>query len=161
MRPASPRDAARLLVVRPGQGGAAVLEDRTVRDLPDLLRAGDALVVNDTKVIPASLHGRRIGRGEQEPAIAANLIRRLDGSRWTALVKPGKRLMVGDVVRFGSEGRVCFLEQLDATVEAKGRGWRDHVRFRLSWPGARPGAGRAGRHAAAALYRRAPRRRRA
>jgi S-adenosylmethionine:tRNA ribosyltransferase-isomerase len=120
LRPASPRDAARLLVVRPGEDGGAGLEDRAVRDLPSLLRAGDALVVNDTKVIAASLHGRRIGRGEHEPAIAANLIKRLDGSRWTALVKPGKRLAVGDVVRFGSEGRVCFLEQLDATVEAKG-----------------------------------------
>ena len=134
LRPASPRDAARLLVVRPGQGGAAVLEDRTVRDLPDLLRAGDALVVNDTKVIPASLHGRRIGRGEQEPAIAANLIMRLDGSRWPALVKPGKRLMAGDVVRFGSEGRVCFLEQLDATVEAKGEG--GEVTFAFAFHGA-------------------------
>ena len=93
-----------------------------MRDLPDLLRPGDALVVNDTKVIPASLHGRRIGRGDREPAIAATLIKRLDGSRWNALVKPGKRLAVGDVVRFGSEGRVCFLDQLDATVEAKGEG---------------------------------------
>jgi S-adenosylmethionine:tRNA ribosyltransferase-isomerase len=134
LRPASPRDAARLLVVRPRQGGAAALEDRTVRDLPDLLRAGDALVVNDTKVIPASLHGRRIGRGEQEPAIAANLIRRLDGSRWTALVKPGKRLMAGDVVRFGSEGRVCFLEQLDATVEAKGEGGEITFAFAFHGP---------------------------
>ena len=120
LRPVSPRDAARLLVVRPG--AATELEDRTMRDLPDLLRAGDALVVNDTKVIPAYLHGRRIGRGDREPAIAATLINRLDGSRWNALVKPGKRLAVGDVVRFGSEGRVCFLDQLDATVEAKGEG---------------------------------------
>ena len=93
-----------------------------MRDLPGLLREGDALVVNDSKVIPANLHGRRIGRGDREPAIAATLIKRLDGSRWNALVKPGKRLAVGDVVRFGSEGRVCFLDQLDATVEAKGEG---------------------------------------
>ncbi len=120
LRPVVPRDSARLLVVRPSE--AAALEDRSVRDLPDLLLSGDALVVNDTKVIPASLHGRRIGRGEHEPAIAATLIKRLDGSRWKALAKPGKRLAMGDVVRFGSEGRVCFLEQLDATVEAKGEG---------------------------------------
>ncbi len=120
LRPVSPRDAARLLVVR---GGAATeLEDHTMRDLPGLLREGDALDVNDSKVIPANLHGRRIGRGDREPAIAATLIKRLDGSRWNALVKPGKRLAVGDVVRFGSEGRVCFLDQLDATVEAKGEG---------------------------------------
>jgi S-adenosylmethionine:tRNA ribosyltransferase-isomerase len=122
LRPASPRDSARLLVVRPGESETALLEDRAVRDLPDLLRAGDALVVNDTKVIPASLHGRRIGRGEHEPVIEATLIKRLDGARWNALVRPGKRLAVGDVVRFGSEGRVCFLDQLDATVEAKGEG---------------------------------------
>ncbi len=134
LRPASPRDAARLLVVYPGEGGAAAFDDRTVRELPDLLRAGDALVVNDTKVIAASLHGRRIGRGEHEPAIAANLIRRLDGSRWTALVKPGKRLAVGDVVRFGSEGRVCFLEQLDATIEAKGEGGEITFAFAFHGP---------------------------
>ena len=59
LRPASPRDAARLLVVRPG--GAPELDDRTVRELPELLRPGDQLVVNDTKVITARLRGRRIG----------------------------------------------------------------------------------------------------
>ena len=130
LRPAHPRDAARLLVVRPD----GALEDRTVRDLPQLLRAGDAVVVNDTKVIPASLHGRRIGRGDAEPAIAATLIKRLDGSRWLALVRPAKRLAVGDVVRFGSEGRVCFLDQLDATVEAKGEG--GEVTFAFAFHGA-------------------------
>src|SRR5690348_10228885 len=118
LRPIVPRDAARLLVVRPD--GAPELEDRAVHDLPKLLRRGDALVVNDTKVLPAALHGRRIGRGDREPEIAATLIKRLDGSRWRALVKPAKRLEPGDVVRFGAEGRVCFLEQLDATVEDKG-----------------------------------------
>src|SRR6516162_8499135 len=90
LRPASPRDAARLLVVRAGEPW--VLEDRTIGDLPALLREGDAVVVNDTKVIPAFLHGRRIGRGEHEPAVSANLIKRLDGSRWRALVKPARRL---------------------------------------------------------------------
>ncbi len=120
LRPAAPRNSARLLVAHPD--GTPAFEDRTLRDLPDLLRAGDALVVNDTKVIPASLHGRRIGRGDREPAIAATLIKRLDGSRWLALARPGKRLAVGDIVRFGSEGRVCFLDQLDARVESKGEG---------------------------------------
>src|SRR5580704_1539679 len=120
LRPASPRDAARLLVVRPG--GGVELEDRVVHDLPDLLRPGDQLVVNDTKVIPAQLSGRRIGA--TEPKIEAMLIRRLDGSRWQALVKPARKLKPGDMVRFGEEGQgessVCFLGQLDATVEAKG-----------------------------------------
>jgi S-adenosylmethionine:tRNA ribosyltransferase-isomerase len=118
LRPASPRDSARLLVVRPDAG----LEDRTMADLPALLRRGDAIVVNDTKVFAANLRGRRLGRGDHEPAISATLIRRLDGSRWRALVRPAKRLAVGDIVRFGGEGRVCFLEQLDATVEQKGVG---------------------------------------
>jgi S-adenosylmethionine:tRNA ribosyltransferase-isomerase len=123
LRPAVPRDAAKLLVVRPG--AAVEREDRGIGDLPSLLRSGDALVVNDTKVLPANLHGRRLGRGSEndpEPAIAATLVKRLDGSRWRALVRPAKRLKPGDVVRFGAEGRVCFLEQLDATVEEKGEG---------------------------------------
>jgi S-adenosylmethionine:tRNA ribosyltransferase-isomerase len=132
LRPAIPRDSARLLVVRPG--AAIPLEHRTMRDLPALLREGDALVVNDTKVIAAKLHGRRIGRGTHEPAIAATLTRRLDGSRWNALVKPGKRLAVGDVVRFGSEGRVCFLDQLDAIVEAKGEGGEVTLVFAFHGP---------------------------
>jgi S-adenosylmethionine:tRNA ribosyltransferase-isomerase len=130
LRPASPRDGARLLVGRPGD--RVECEDRIMRDLPDLLRPGDALVVNDTKVFPANLRGRRIGRGEREPAIAATLTKRLDGSRWQVLVKPAKRLAVGDVVRFGGEGRVCFLEQLDATVEAKGEGGEVTLAFAFS-----------------------------
>ena len=136
LRPAAPRDAARLLVVRPGE--AVEREDRTMSDLPSLLRSGDALVVNDTKVLPANLHGRRLGRGgdasDREPAIAATLTKRLDGSRWRALVRPAKRLKPGDVVRFGAEGRVCFLEQLDATVEAKGEG--GEVTFAFAFHGA-------------------------
>jgi|SRR5947209_238244 len=128
LRPARPRDAARLLVVRPD----GALEDRTVRDLADLLRPGDQLVVNDTRVIPASLSGRRIGRGP-ETTIEANLVKRLDGSRWQAFVKPAKRLAVGDTVRFGDEGKVCFLGQLDASVEAKGEG--GEVTFSFSFHG--------------------------
>jgi S-adenosylmethionine:tRNA ribosyltransferase-isomerase len=119
LRPVSPRDAARLLVVRPG--GAPGLEDKSVGDLPDLLNPGDALVVNDTKVIPARLVGRRIGRGT-DARIEATLTERIDGSRWRAFAKPGKKLAPGDVIRFGEEGKVCFLGQLDATVEGKGEG---------------------------------------
>src|ERR1700733_15900039 len=99
LRPAAPRESARLLVVRPA--AAPQFDDRTIRDLPQLLRPGDAVVVNDTKVIPAFLHGRRIGRGEYEPGISANLIKRLDGSRWRALAKPARRLQAGGVVCFG------------------------------------------------------------
>ena len=132
LRPVHPRDAARMLVVRPG--GAPELDDRMVRDLPDLLRAGDQLVVNDTRVIPASLSGRRIGRGGTEPAIEANLIKRLDGSRWQAFVRPARKLVPGDTVRFGDEGRVCFLGQLDAAVEAKGEGGEVTLAFAFHGP---------------------------
>jgi S-adenosylmethionine:tRNA ribosyltransferase-isomerase len=131
LRPSSPRDAARLLVVRPGS--AVEFEDRAIRDLPELLRPGDALVVNDTKVIPAHLHGRRIG-GTVEPRIEATLIKRLDGSRWQALVKPARKLKSGDVVRFGEEGRVCLLGQLDATVEGKGEAGEVTLAFAFAGP---------------------------
>jgi S-adenosylmethionine:tRNA ribosyltransferase-isomerase len=115
LRPAHPRDSARMLVVEPG----ACLHDGVVSDLPNWLKAGDQLVVNDTRVIAAQLTGRRIGR-ETEPKIEATLIKRLDGSRWQALVKPARKLVRGDVVRFGNEGKVCLLGHLDAEVEAKG-----------------------------------------
>ncbi len=115
LRPASPRDSARMLVV-PSDG---MLRDRVVSDLPEWLEPGDQLVVNDTRVISAQLKGRRIGR-DTEPKIEATLIKRLDGSRWQALAKPAKKLAPGDVVRFGNEGRVCLLGHLDAQVESKG-----------------------------------------
>jgi S-adenosylmethionine:tRNA ribosyltransferase-isomerase len=132
LRPVAPRDAARLLVVRPG--APEEFADLGVDDLPGLLRPGDALVVNDSKVIPARLRGRRIGRGALDPAIEATLHQRLDGARWRAFVKPAKRLTAGDVVRFGDEGRVCFLGQLDATVEAKGEGGEVTLAFAFHGP---------------------------
>ena len=115
LRPAHPRDSARMLVVELG----ASLHDSVISELPQWLKAGDQLVVNDTKVISAQLRGRRLSR-ETEPKIEATLIKRLDGSRWQALVKPAKKLARGDVVRFGNEGRVCLLGHLDAEVEDKG-----------------------------------------
>src|SRR3954454_7404167 len=115
LRPASPRDSARMLVVQ----GDGVLRDRSIADLPHWLEPGDQLIVNDTKVISAQLNGRRIGR-ETEPKIDATLIKRLDGSRWQALVKPARKLAPGDRIRFGNEGKVCLLGNLDAEVEAKG-----------------------------------------
>jgi S-adenosylmethionine:tRNA ribosyltransferase-isomerase len=114
LRPAIPRDSARMLVVKGGR-----LDDRVVSDLPSFLEPGDQLVVNDTRVISAQLHGRRIGR-ETEPRIDATLIKRVDGSRWQALVRPAKKLAEGDRIRFGNEGRVCLLGHLDAEVEHKG-----------------------------------------
>jgi S-adenosylmethionine:tRNA ribosyltransferase-isomerase len=114
LRPARPRDSARLLVVEPG----ARLEDRNVGDLPRLLFPGDVLVFNDTKVISAQLHGVR--RREAAAAeVSVTLIERIDDSSWWALAKPGRRMAAGDRIRFGHEGRVCLLGTLEATVEEK------------------------------------------
>jgi len=129
LRPAQPRDAAKLLVVKPGG-----LEDRVVRDLPALLNAGDVLVFNKTKVIPAALTGNRIGRGDATPRIEALLHQRLDGSRWKAFAKPGKRLAVGDRIRFGAEGRICLLGTLDARVEEKSEGGEITLAFDFHGP---------------------------
>src|SRR5258705_13450494 len=116
LRPASPRDSARMLVVQPD----GVLRDRVVAELPQWLEPGDQLVVNDTKVIAAQLKGRRIGR-ETEPKIEATLIKRLDGSRWQVLVKPAKKLAPGDGVGFGNADKVCLLGHLDAQVADHGQ----------------------------------------
>ena len=129
LRPASPRDSARMLVVQPD----GVLRDRVVADLPLWLEPGDQLVVNDTRVISAQLKGRRIGR-ETEPKSEATLIKRIDGSRWQALVKPAKKLSQGDVVRFGNEGKVCLLGHLDAEIAHKGDEGEVTLSFSLHGP---------------------------
>jgi len=126
LEPVSPRDAARLLVVRP----PGTFDDRVVRDLPDLLRPGDAVVLNDTRVIPAALQGERL-RGEGRAHIAFNLHKRIGDSRWRAFARPAKRLAVGDRIRFGNEGRVCLLGHLDATVSAVGEGGEVELSFSL------------------------------
>ncbi len=125
LRPAEPRDSARLLVVRPQAmvpGGAwvapPVLQERAVRDLASLLAPGDALVVNDTKVIAAALAGTR-ERDGHVAQVSFNLIRRVDESRWRAFARPAKRLEVGDRVVFEAEGRVCLAGALSATVTEK------------------------------------------
>jgi S-adenosylmethionine:tRNA ribosyltransferase-isomerase len=118
-----------MLVVQPG----GVLRDRVVADLPQWLEPGDQLVVNDTRVISAQLKGGRIGR-DTEPKIEATLIKRLDGSRWQALVKPAKKLAAGDVIRFGNEGKVCLLGHLDAEVERKGEDGEITLSFSFHGP---------------------------
>jgi S-adenosylmethionine:tRNA ribosyltransferase-isomerase len=119
LRPASPRDSARLLVVRPG--GEPLLEDRIVRALPELLSPGDVLVMNDTRVIPARLRGVRTARdpASADVEIEALLVHRLDAQRWQAMVRPGKRLKAGDRVTFGARASVCLLGELNALVEDK------------------------------------------
>ena len=133
LRPASPRDAARMLVVRPG--GEPRLDDRSVGDLPDLLQPGDALVLNDTKVIPARLHGLR-ARGDATARVEIMLHKREGGERWRAFARPAKRLAVGDRIRFGedSESMACLLASLDADVEEKGEGGEVLLRFAFTGP---------------------------
>ena len=130
LRPVSPRDAARLLLVEPGRP----FQDLAVRDLPGLLRPGDVLLLNDTRVIPARLKGRRL-REDNIVAVEATLHRRLSPSAWTAFMRPGKRLAVGDRVIFGeSSDRACLLGRLEATVKAKGEGGEVSLGFDLSGP---------------------------
>ena len=125
LEPATPRDAARLLVVRDG-----MLEDRVVRDLPALLRSGDALVFNDTRVIRAALSGERL-RGDARAIVSFNLHKRMDEHRWRAFARPAKRLAVGDRIRFGHDGRVCLLGSLDATVSEIGEAGEVELAFSL------------------------------
>jgi S-adenosylmethionine:tRNA ribosyltransferase-isomerase len=130
LRPANPRDSARLLLVEPG----AALQDLRVSDLPGLLRAGDVLVLNDTRVIPARLKGVR-SREESRVAVEATLHRRLSPHAWTAFMRPGKKLAPGDRISFGeTSDRACLLGSLDATVQAKGEGGEITLAFDLSGP---------------------------
>ena len=128
LRPKMPRDAARLLVVTPGQGRA----DRFVRDLPELLRPGDALVLNDTRVIPARLIGERV-RDDSTAHVEATLTRRMDPARWEALARPAKRLAIGDRLHFGAVAdNACLLSGLDATVVDRGEAGQIVLNFDLS-----------------------------
>lgn len=128
LRPAQPRDAARLLEVTPGEA----LQDRQVRDLPDLLRAGDILVLNDTRVIPARLKGVR-WRGENQTVVEATLHRRLGAGAWSAFMRPGKRLAPGDRIVFAPLHADTVLPgPLEAVVQAKGEGGEIDLAFDLS-----------------------------
>jgi S-adenosylmethionine:tRNA ribosyltransferase-isomerase len=132
LRPASPRDSARLLVVEPD--GGARLADHRVSDLAQFLKAGDALVFNDTKVIPAQLEGQRIREGGHELPVSATLHMRAGPERWKAFARPGKRIKVGDRIAFGHTGNACLLGTLNATVESKGEGGEITLLFDLTGP---------------------------
>ena len=108
LRPADPRDSARMLVVAPGQTPC----DLKVSDLPGQLRAGDVLVLNDTRVIPARLSGTRI-RGESRIKTEATLHQRLAPDTWAAFMRPGKRLAPGDDVIFGDSLMARIVEKRD------------------------------------------------
>jgi len=109
LHPAEPRDSARMLVVRPGEA----LVDGHVRDLLTILRAGDVLVVNDTRVLPAELTGTRI-RGELRANVSFNLHKRVDTNTWRAFARPAKKLHLLDRLELGDNGSIT------ATVTGKG-----------------------------------------
>ena len=123
LHPAEPRDAARMLVVlRDG-----TVADRQVTDLLQILRAGDVLVVNDTKVIPARLSGTRL-RGDSRRQVSFNLHRRIDGNSWLAFSRPAKHLQLLDVLELGRD----VGGPLDAIIAGKGENGEVTLAFALS-----------------------------
>lgn len=99
LRPAEPREAARLLAVTPGE--SAEFADHAIATLPRLLKRGDVLVFNDTRVLPAQLEGRRVGRGGTIARIGITLHKRATEMEWQAFARPAKRLAAGDLLSFG------------------------------------------------------------
>jgi S-adenosylmethionine:tRNA ribosyltransferase-isomerase len=124
LRPARPRDSARLLHV----GRDGTLEDRIVRELPELLRPGDVLVVNDARVTPAALKGLRPPRDVLSDGVRveANLLKRAAPDAWTAFARPGRRLRAGDLIVFGDD--------LRAEVAGKGDGAEITLKFDRAGP---------------------------
>ncbi len=122
LRPMVPRDAARMLVVDPK--AERPFEDRTVRDLPDMLRQGDLLVVNDTRVIPARLEGLR-RRGDIGAKIEILLHQREAENVWRAFARPAKKLRAGD--------RIIFTKQDQKALEAEILGAHSEGEVRLAF----------------------------
>lgn len=111
LHPVEPRDSARLLVVDPEVG----LSDRHIPDLLWLLKPGDVLVVNDTRVLPAELRGTRV-RGDNRATVSFNLHKRVDSHTWRAFARPAKRLALLDQLELGN-GQA---DALTARVAGKG-----------------------------------------
>lgn len=125
--PPANRDGGRLLHV--GAGGA--LADHMVRELPEFFEAGDVLVINDSRVLPAALDGLR-WRGALSAAMHLNLHKRVSDHEWMAFAKPAKRLKAGDQLIFGDENNACEMGRLEGqVVEARGGG-EVKVAFSLS-----------------------------
>ncbi|MCP4315581.1 MAG: tRNA preQ1(34) S-adenosylmethionine ribosyltransferase-isomerase QueA [Hyphomicrobiales bacterium] len=131
LRPADPRHSAKLLVVDPDDG----LQDATVLELDKFLRQGDALVLNDTRVIPAQLEGirrRETADGEAVSHISATLHMRIGPDRWKAFVRPAKRMKAGDRFSFGTQNDACLGSALDGIIEARGEAGEVVLKFDYS-----------------------------
>lgn len=111
LRPVDPQDASRLLVVH----GDGRQQDAHVRDLPSFLSAGDVMVFNDTRVIPAALKGGRPARDAagSDVQVDVNLVSRVSDATWRALARPGKRLRLGDPLVFGDALSAEIVEKRD------------------------------------------------
>lgn len=119
LRPAAPRDSAKLLQIS-DRG----FDDLRVRDLPECLRAGDILVLNDTKVLPAALKGLRPARahgGGGDVVLDFNLLKAVDEKRWRAFARPAKRVRIGD--------EITFAPALSAQIIDKGEGGEVELNF--------------------------------
>ncbi len=123
LRPADPRDSAKFLIVDDG------LQDRVVRELPELLRAGDVMVFNDTKVVPTQLEGLRM-RNDASAGISATLHTRLASDRWLCFAKGSKKLAIGDRIVFGDPAR--DIGTLECTVIGKDEAGNVELQFDLS-----------------------------
>lgn len=118
LEPVSPRDASRMLHV----GKDGLLHDDLIKSLTNYFKEGDALVLNDSRVIPARLTGVR-RRNETEASIQVNLHKKINDHEWLAFAKPAKRLQAGDVIVFGQSANVCFQGALAAKIaEVRGGG---------------------------------------
>ena len=130
LRPAEPRDASRLLVVKQDES----LVDRDFADLGDYLRPGDALVFNDTKVIPAQFEATR-ERDGNVARIGVTLHRRTSPDTWLAFARGAKKLQIGDTLIMGGDSAsspVCYAGSLDARVASKGEAGEIELVFDLS-----------------------------
>ncbi|AKK20527.1 tRNA preQ1(34) S-adenosylmethionine ribosyltransferase-isomerase QueA [Candidatus Liberibacter africanus] len=117
LRPASPRDSARLMVVQPNLSGISMISDHLVSDLPYFLNSNDAIVFNNTKVITAQLSGIRLHHiNNKETPISCTLHMRFSSNSWSAYARPGKAIRTGDIILFFSQDRQYRLE---ATVAEK------------------------------------------
>ena len=125
LRPVNPRDSAKMLVVTPGQA----LQHSVVADLVRFLKPGDALVLNDTKVIPAQLEGIRLPRSAEFPPakISATLHMRIGANIWDAFIRPAKKIKIGDQLLFAKDGA-----SLPATVTKKGDAGEVQLVFSLN-----------------------------
>ena len=129
LRPVEPRDASRLLLVKEGEQ----IGDKKFSDIVDFLNSGDALVFNDTRVIPAQFDGVR-ERDGNIARVSVTLHRRLSPNKWAAFAKGAKKLKVGERVSFGVENSACLAGVLDAIVRTKGDA--GEIEFEFDFSGA-------------------------